>query len=326
VSVRSLAQAVFDAWLRHPRVGWVDRSIARALGLVRRVLCTLGDVRVRYKLHDTELELPLSHALPMYRQAHPRYSENIGRLAQQVAARYPALTCIDIGSNIGDTVAILFAHGRFPVLCIEGNDFYYELLRRNLAPFGDLVVTEKAFVGDRQGLFPGRIQAAFGTGAVVPDSTGSHAVPVQRLSDILNRRPEFRASKLIKIDTDGFDCRIIRSETQLFGEIRPVLFFEYDPHHDARQGEDDYGVFGDLKLLGYRGVLVYEHTGELLLSSSLADDGVMEGVHRHCLSPRRPCYVDVCVFHEDDQSLFDEVSQAERCLFRSSSGKEPDAP
>jgi FkbM family methyltransferase len=39
---------------------------------------------------------------------------------------------IDIGANVGDSVAIVREQSDYPILCIEGNETYFQILEENL--------------------------------------------------------------------------------------------------------------------------------------------------------------------------------------------------
>ncbi len=91
-------------------VGGANRALVRRplVGL-RRLAVRAGDPAIRYTLDGTDLLLPLSHDLPMHRARYPRYSANLGDVAAAVAAARPEATMVDIGANIGDSVAIAAA-------------------------------------------------------------------------------------------------------------------------------------------------------------------------------------------------------------------------
>jgi hypothetical protein len=81
----------------------------RGSSRLRRFLINRGDPRVKFDLDGTRLKLPLSHDLPATRRWFPRYAENLGIVVGMVS-RAGGRTMIDIGANVGDSVAIAKAH------------------------------------------------------------------------------------------------------------------------------------------------------------------------------------------------------------------------
>ena len=71
-----------------------------------------------------------------------------------------------------------------------------------------------------------------------------------------------RAPHLIKIDTDGYDNRILRGSAQCLKNKGPHLFFEYSPYHIRRHGgEEPTAIFKFLRELQYSPMIVYDGSG-----------------------------------------------------------------
>ncbi|MGH3130004.1 MAG: hypothetical protein ACRDNX_04230, partial [Gaiellaceae bacterium] len=235
----------------------LGRARLKAAIETRALLLRRGDPLVRYRIGEIDLELPLSHELPFYRKDHPLYSANVGRIAAEAGG-----PVVDIGANVGDTAAIVRGATDVPILCVEGDDRFFAILRRNSTRFDPPVELEHAFVGA-----PARaaIERHGGTARLVPGAGGE--VRGKPLARILEEHPRFAAPALVKIDTDGYDVPIVLAELDLLARLKPVLFFEYDPHLGA-----DPVVFERLREIGYRTVHVYENTGELARTAGL-DEG-----------------------------------------------------
>lgn len=123
------AQWVHEALLEAPPTG-VRR---RALRGLRGTLAAVADPPVRFELEGMSLLLPLSHDLPRLRGQFPLYSDNLRRLAAAAAAKYADLVVVDIGANVGDSVALVRAAAPdAPILCVEGDPRYLEFLRGDL--------------------------------------------------------------------------------------------------------------------------------------------------------------------------------------------------
>ncbi len=302
--------------LRISAHGMVNRAKFRLLDECRRWLVrAAGDPLVRYALGDTEILLPLSHNLPIYRRAFPAYSSNVARIARHVLAKYPDLTLIDIGANVGDTVALLRSQAHFPVLCIEGSEQFFAILQMNAARLWREVDLERALVAPVAGEMRGRLVARAGTAYFGRDESSPEAITGKRLSDILRLHRRFAGSKMIKVDTDGWDSRILRGELEFLREAKPAVFFEYAPYFFALCQDDGFQIFESLRAVGFRKILVYENTGEYLLEADVEDTTLLEDLH--ALYSRRGAehYADMCAFHEEDTDLCETIRRAELEFF-----------
>ena len=254
-------------------------------------------------LDGTPLVIPIGHALPLYRTLHPDYSANIGLIAATLARRHPGMRLIDIGANVGDTVAIVFRQVRIPVLCIEGDPYYARLLRRNMRPLSDLVEIHEGLVGGVAGMAMVELRRNVGTAAIRPVSGSGPGVRMESLSAILSTHPAFAAPGLIKIDTDGLDMEILAGALDLAARAKPVLFFEYDPG----AGHAQPGLFQSLLCAGYHGLLLYDNIGRLIRHSILDGDAAISVAAQYRALPPGG-YLDLAVFHVDDDESFRELA------------------
>jgi FkbM family methyltransferase len=268
-----LAERVERAILGGNPTTLVGRVQLKAAIGARRLLVRLGDPTVRYRVGAVELELPLSHELPFYQRDHPRYDRQLGAIAAELGG-----PVVDVGANVGDSAAAIRAASDVPILCIEGDHAFFALLERNARTIGG-VELERALV---EGPARGRLERGAGTAHVVG---GDEPLPSKPLAQILEEHPVFARPALIKLDTDGMDVSILLANLALLEDLRPVLFFEYDPHLGA-----DPAIFARLQEAGYATADWYEHTGEhvtiIELPAHLHEEYVGYGGAR---------YADVCV-------------------------------
>jgi len=312
----ALSQKVLEATLSIPSSGLFNKAVLHALTRCRRLLARAGDPLVRHNLAGTEIVLPVSHDLPLYRKQFPVYASNVARIASQVAAKYADLTFIDIGANIGDTAVLLRNTAHFPILCIEGDARFFAILQVNAARLQPDIHLEHAFVSSEIGRVRGRVESEKGTARLVEDETSPETVAVRTLSDILAAHPLFARSKMIKVDTDGFDCHILQSELDLLHRLKPVLFFEYAPDLWARNQEDGCGIFESLQQIGYQSALVYENTGDYLLTAELSARTLIEDIYQFYSGRLGERYADICAFHAEDADLCQTIRLAEIEFFR----------
>ncbi len=315
----NLSQRLFDELMRIPNKDLINRIKFQFLSKCRNLFIRLDNPLIHYNLDGTKISLPLSHDLPFNRKTFPQYSANVARIARHVVEKYDNMTFVDIGANIGDTVAILRNPAHFPILCIEGDEHFFNILKMNVTHLQDVEI-ENIFVGNFTGLFTGNIERMKGTARLVQNSSESHKFNMQTLTDILKRHPRFFNSKMIKADTDGFDCLILKSESELLSRIKPVLFFEYDPYLFGLYNDDGYKIFESLQSIGYQFALFYENNGDYLLGTDIGNTALIEDIHQFYSDRMGKRYCDVCVFHKEDSDLWEKVRLSEIQFFRNFRG------
>jgi FkbM family methyltransferase len=289
----------------------------KALNWIRGCLIRIGNPRVKFTLEGSELLLPLVHSLPFLRRTFPKYSSNLVRIAKKVKQKYSGLSFIDIGANVGDTVAILRNEEDFPILCVEGNEEIFAFLKANSSQWKEIYL-EKTFVSTVTQDMSYRYISHDGSGHIKDDRESGVQTKVRTLSDILIEYPLFTHAKMVKIDTDGMDCQIIRSELDFFHSIKPILFFEYDPYWQRElRDTEGYKVFQSLRDIGYSNVIFYEESGEYLLSAELENAPLIEDVHNFysSLGLRQRRYCDICAFHDEDKDIFEQIRADEIVFF-----------
>ena len=279
----TLAERVLGAILEGDPATLSGRARLKAAIEARRLLIRFRDPLVRYRIEGVEVLLPLSHELPFYRKDHPRYNEAVGRIAAQLGG-----PVVDVGANVGDTAAAIRALTAVPILCVEGDDRFFRLLERNARRMHPPPELERAFV---EAPARGRVETARGTARVLE---GDDELASKPLAHILEEHRRFTEPALIKLDTDGFDVPILLANLDLLARLRPVLFFEFDPHLRAEPV-----VFERLREIGYRQAHVYENTGEFVRSVELGKDDV----HSPYVGHGGARYADVCAFTDDREGL-----------------------
>ena len=285
----------------------------RFLLRLRNLIVRLVNPTVNWQIGAHRCEIPLGHDLPLVLARHPQYSGFIVRVAEWIAPRVADLTCVDVGANIGDTALMLHERVKCPVLCIEGNPSYASLLRRNVSTLAGVEIVE-ILLGEIHNQVSVRLVASQGSCVVVEDAQAT-ALRTETLDDVVSARPRFQNAKLLKIDTDGFDLAILRGASAFLTHAKPVVIFEYDPHHLRRVSEDGLTVFPYLRGHGYTFALFYDNIGDLMLGVDLNQTEILVGLHEYfcgCLGSR---YADICVFHGDDAALAAGFHAAERAWF-----------
>jgi FkbM family methyltransferase len=306
VSTARLDQWLLDASLNIPVDGVGNRARYRLLRGVRRLRLLISDPAVHFSLGAYNLRLPLSHELPFYRRKFSDYAINLGKVSFYARQKYPDLTMIDVGANVGDSVAVAHSYGDHPVLCLEGEPWFFQLLKENTRNLSTVEI-ENTFIGG-PGDHVDSIDARGGNAQVLLGSTPGRA-RICTLTEALAGHPRFARAKLLKIDAEGFDCRIIAAETKLLKRNKPILFFEYYPKCSELVGQKAFPVFATLSSLGYSMVLIYQNLGRYFMSLTLDQFDVLRDLHQFISD--LDGYFDVVAFHREDLEIAINLRAAE---------------
>jgi FkbM family methyltransferase len=302
-----VAQFILNRYLNSNPESFLGRVNRKIFYTIRNKLSHFFDPEVKYNLAGVNILLPFSHNLPVSKKVFPSYDENIGRITSLVKGKYDDLKMIDIGANVGDTVIMVKTKVDIPILCIEGEEKFVSLLQKNTKSFQNIFV-EKSFVGDEK-FISGNYVYSKGSGRIVEGENQS-GISLKTLEQIMSKYSEFKKSKLLKIDTDGFDCRIIKNEINLLSEMKPVIFFEYDPFL-YKPKDDALGVFDLLLKAGYGAVVFYENTGDYLLTTDLSNKNLIADLHYYFSGRKMGRYCDIAVFHNEDSDLVNKLRERE---------------
>ncbi len=313
MTARSLVgQLLLDSLLRTDPKGRMGRPWSWTLQTARRGLLRVMDPDVTYAFYDMTLRLPLSHQLPLFRKEFPEYSDNLRRVAAGLAAKYPGLVAIDVGANVGDSVAVLVAGGIGAITAVEPDDRYFALLVENVASRPS-IHPKKLLLADVAGERRGELRVQDGTGSWTDESSGQ-SILATTLDELVAAEVNLGRVRLVKCDTDGFDLRILRGAPRLLA-TGPVLFFEYDP--DACPDEDGPSFLEWLGELGYERLLLWDNFGRLLLSTTPHEAGLLADVDAY-YRQNPDSYLDIAAYTSRDAELADEIAAAERAGSRRS--------
>jgi len=279
------------------------------------MLVRVSDPIVEYDICDSKLRMPLSHDLPLIHRLYPLYSDNLGRIAAKLFTKYADLSVIDIGANVGDSVAMIHRHIRVPVLCVEGEPRFGKLLAANVAYKVPAPVIEQSFVGTAGEAF--LAVARHGTARLAPAwAEGDTAIRTKAFEQILGEHPAFKHSRLFKIDTDGMDIAILNSAHDWIARQRPVLFFEYDPDLQNAHGAGGLELLCQLERPGYHRVLVYESNCDYMFSAEIGNKKLFSELHEYFSGRDSTKYCDLCIFHDGDEDIAEVIRRSELAVFR----------
>ncbi len=302
-----VAQFFLNRYLNSNPESFFGKLNQKIFYTIRNKLIYFLDPEVKYNLAGVNILLPFSHNLFINKKIFPSYDENVGRVALLVKEKYNDLRMIDIGANVGDTAVMVKSKVDIPILCIEGEEKFVPLLQKNTKNFQNIFV-EKSFIGDEE-FIKGDYVYSKGSGRIIEGEKQSE-IYFKTLEQIFPNYPEFKKSKLLKIDTDGFDCKIIKKEINLLSEMKPVILFEYDPFL-YRSKDEALGVFDLLLKAGYSTVVFYENTGDYLLTTDLSNKSLIADLHYYFSGRKMERYCDIAVFHNEDNDLVNKLRERE---------------
>jgi len=261
-----------------------------------------------------ELDIIIPPGNPIFEsyRTNPDYTSELGRIASQVYAKYPDVVCVDVGANIGDTAAIIRSACPAPIVCFEGDPSTAAVLVKNAQVIGGVSV-KQTYLSDSSGTQQMAISKEGWNSTLLPSdlTSSAHTVTFLTLDESL-RDVDTQLIKLLKVDTEGYDGRVLRGSQRILQTGRPVVLFEHNRENLSDLGEDNLDVFENFRLCGYKAALFWEPEGRFMLGATLDDTALIDDLHHYVDRRGRPLgrvhYLDVCVFHEQDEDL------AEKCL------------
>jgi FkbM family methyltransferase len=270
--------------------------------LIRMRISRFMDPAVRFRVYGREISLPFSHPLPILLKIHPFYSTNLTRLAVFLRAQLGRLIMVDVGANIGDSYCSVDPHPGDSYLLVEGEPHFYNYLLSNTRS-DPSVECAFALLSDEESGEESRFLVGAGNATLQPGKGGPGVSPARytTLDRLIESRPVFRKTNLVKVDVEGYDRRVLKGGREFLAESKPVIFFEHHPQKIAGLGEDVLQIFQELAGLGYGEYIVYDNLGYLL--------GIFSNAHRDQIADAiqyaaaRRFYFDIVCFHETNQLL-----------------------
>lgn len=278
---------------------WLFKFFLKA----RQFVLAFWDPVVAIQIKKRRINGFLSSTLPLTLKTFPEYDAALIRVCRFIAAQGDRpLRIIDVGANIGDTFSMLDQEIDAEFLCVEGNAKFHQLLVSNTRQSNN-VVTVRAFLGDRahesEIAFPRQEHGTCYLGTQ-NQSEGSPANRVQilTLDRVLENHPRFQNSQILKVDTDGFDCKVLRGAANFIAQAAPVIFFEFFPPYLLLQEEDPVSIFSYLRSLGYPRAIFYDNVGFPIIELPTDDKKPIVSLVNYSLISDR-VFFDVLLFPLD---------------------------
>jgi FkbM family methyltransferase len=317
-----IAQSIYNAYLAELRQGDSGNRRRRTrLRRARRFLLKLVDPDITASLDGFAFHTPFSSNIILSHFELPFYDSVLPRLARVVCVARGGLVMLDIGANIGAATYLVSREtsGRF--LCVEPNPRFKASLTRNLA---QIPHSRARFVALTDETRRGTVKHNYadGNSNIEASTQGGEWLDFITLDALLDEEAGYRAPNLVKIDTEGFELRILRGATGLLAAHRPVLFFEFFPAFIRREGGDPDALFVLLRQHGYDRFIFYDGAGNLLTSADGGQNEQLQSLRLYC--DVRHSFFDVAAFPSAEAALSRSFQASERDFFEKS--LHPDSP
>lgn len=267
----------------------------------RLLLIKLLNPTCTLPIHARYLKIPLSHNLPYLLEQHQFYDRLPQRISEYVHRTYGYLTCIDVGANIGDTIASFYKDEQDTFLAIEPNPSFNSYL---IANWGwNKNVTKLAVVcSSESSTMLLTIQEKNGTASIIETDNGV-LMEKKPLDTLVKENSAFTNTNVLKIDTDGHDFQVITGAVKLISTNLPIILFECDSFANTTYVEDCLRVLNLFKDNGYNYFLVYDNVGHLIGKYPLNDLNIFKKLLFYQLTSSF-YYFDILIMKDVDIDMF----------------------
>lgn len=286
----------------------MKKIFSKAPWYLRVILSSLGIMR-KYKINDVEILIDYTHRLPDHQRSHTFYDRFLPQVVKNLSS---GSYVIDIGANIGDTVAAMVsANKNLEYICIEADEQFYMQLLRNIKKIkiqipNTIINPIKALVG--LDVTDAKLDGAGGTKHAIPvlDSASGGGIKSETLENII-RELEIDNKKisLLKTDVDGFDFDVIASAGNIL-DCMPLIYFEC-MYETSGQLSGYKNLFQKLIERGYTDFAFFDNFGQYILTSNCYTqiDDMIEYVRRQNsgVGTRTMNYYDILCFNDETRSL-----------------------
>lgn len=244
---------------------------------------------------------------------YPDLNIQLGRLAVAISKKYQDVTVIDVGANVGDTIAVLKTAIDLPVIAIEGDEVCYEFLQKNIHQFQNVSLI-KSYLGEKSKSVNVNLENAGWNTTIIPEESGNRQIVLSTLDEIIMAGGfDDRLLKLLKVDVEGFDTIVLRGASDLIQKHKPVLFFEYNRKSMKAINEEGLSTLLSFEKFGYTKIVFFDHKGNLVLATDMQNAEVITYMHNYISSEKNLlAYYDICIFHGDDKAVSDDFLAEER--------------
>lgn len=269
---------------------------------LRNVLIKIqNDPTCSVRIHGRRLKIPLSSALPIKIKKDRFYDRLPGRISNYIHQKQKSLICIDVGANIGDSIAAFYKDDTDTFLAVEPNPKYNHLLRENWGTHKNVDIIsaicsstsrdDTVVIIEKEG------------SSQIHRADNGNKMHRKKLDDIVKDIPSVKNANVVKIDTDGHDFDVIAGSKEILSRNHPMVLFECDHFENTKYVEQCLETLKLFHQVGYNNFLVYDNYGNLMGRYSLVDPSPFRNLIFYHLTSRFH-YFDILVIKDEDISDF----------------------
>ena len=265
--------------------------------------------RKTFVYEGVNLKLPGNHSLSKI-DTKEKFNNLLLKIVSEECFTSSEFEFVDIGANVGDTAALVLNRSKVTpkMILIEPSSFYFDYLTKNTSLFPNTSRINK-FVALEIPIesYSASLLHWGGTARIISGSGVSISKQMQiDLNTVINRN-----TRLIKIDTDGFDKRISRTALFSLKNSRSLLYFEneFNEEEDLQKFND---LLKNLYSIGYRNCILVKNDGILVYYGEIMSQYLVQVAEfqiriNQSLNRSHFYYSDILVFSEEDYALYDSV-------------------
>ena len=313
----AISQYIYNAYLQSLRSGGNARRQQRRWRRFRRWLLKFTDPEIIVRLDSFQFKTLFSSNILLSHFELPFYDTALPRLANAVKSAQGRLVMVDIGANVGAASYLVSAQTPGQFFCVEANPRFKSSLSHNLAQIPGSTARFLALT-DQTRMARVHHNYSDGNSNIEADEAGE---PMQftTLDELLSSESVYGAPNLIKIDTEGFELKILRGAKEILSRHQPVLFLEFFPDLIRQQGDTPDALLELLAAHGYEQCVFYDGAGRLLTRAPIRDLDEIRSLRRYCELGHS--FFDVAAFPKTAPELPAQFFASETQFFEHSLGR-----
>jgi FkbM family methyltransferase len=234
----------------------------------------------------------------------PELNTQLARLAKIVQNKYPNTTLLDVGANVGDTIAIVKSAVDIEIIGIEGDPVTFKFLETNVKQIAGVKVLNQ-FLGEETKIIQADLDKHGWNGTIIPNEKSNSKISLKTLDRLLEENNLIdKNHKLLKIDVEGFDTIVIRGSKKIIQQKKPVLYFEYNRENMDKINENGLDTIFSLQQYGYKYIIFFDCKNKYILDTTLSNTILVTQMHNYSNGFEAMIgYYDIAIIHEHDEDL-----------------------
>ncbi len=253
---------------------------------------------VQTAIHGRQIILNYGHLYALFARKFPHLNNPIKELVYQAhRADRTAITFVDVGANIGDTVLLLEENcpgmvGNY--YCIDGDREFFAYLQYNLSHL-EHVQLYPTMLSSREDSAKELVRTHGGTSS----AQGQRQIASSTLDSLLLKENIERLD-IVKIDVDGYDGRVLMGAKGIIQKHHPSIIFEWHPILCNKTRNNWTEHFEVLESEGYRRYIWFTKYGDFSHFMEGYDQKSLNMLAEFCLNSQTlyDWHYDVIALHE----------------------------